>query len=102
MMHSQITEEDVRSGESRCKITVEKAEGGAVKFRFVISDEKQNFPYLFDVALGDVIIIGNGGISAGGSRTLSYERKEGRIICDFTVDKKSLDDPFLSFIFSPS
>jgi hypothetical protein len=61
MMHSQITEEDVRSGESRCKITVEKAEGGAVKFRFVISDEKQNFPYLFDVALGDVIIIGNGG-----------------------------------------
>jgi hypothetical protein len=98
VMESRITLDDVQSGKSRYKIHAQKIEGGRFKFHVEIFDKEENL-YDFEVGLGDVVVTENSS-SSGIWCVLSYERKDQRIICDFTVDKKSLENPSLSFVFS--
>ena len=84
-------------------ITTDKLPDGTVKFRVLISEKKSKF-VSFSTSLSVVNIKYGGwgdprGWSSRRVRRLAFERQANSIVCAFSVEKASMDDPHLCFVF---
>lgn len=81
------------------QVNSEEAKDVTIKFRIVVSEKDVQFCTHPETHLSTATVTKNSQ-SVSQVRKLDFKRKEGTIVCTFSVKRKQLEDPEFCFVFS--